>query len=339
MGFGMFLIPGSMTIKKMESPLLRIQNLRIEFLLRRGILTAVDDVSFELEEKDSLGIVGETGCGKSVTAMSILGLIPTPPGRVTGNILFEGEDLVAKSENQMCKIRGRQISIVFQEPLTALNPSLSIGEQVEECYRVHLGHSKRVAHSRAEEILNNVRVPSPRTVMRLYPHELSGGMRQRVMIAMALACQPKLLIADEPTTALDVTIQAQIIDLLEELREKLKLAMIFISHDLAVVARLCKRIAVMYAGSLVELADTASIVSHPLHPYTIGLFQAIPRPERRDEFLKDIPGSICDLIKPPPGCKFHPRCSRGQELCTTLRPALETKAHGREVACFFPADS
>ncbi|MGH7823978.1 MAG: ABC transporter ATP-binding protein [Candidatus Binatia bacterium] len=323
----------------METPLLEVKNLRIEFLLRRGILTAVDNVSFCVQEKKALGIVGETGCGKSVAALSILGLVPTPPGRVSGSILFEGQDLVKKSESQMCKIRGRKIGIIFQEPLTSLNPSLSIGEQVSECYQAHLGHSKRVARDWTEHILNNVRVPSPRTLMSLYPHELSGGMRQRVMIAMALACQPKLLIADEPTTALDVTIQAQIIDLLEELREKLKLAMIFISHNLALVARLCDRIAVMYAGSFVELADKTSVVSHPLHPYTIGLFHAVPRPELRDGFLKAIPGVVCDLVSPPPGCKFHPRCSRRQELCTRSRPALESKAHGQEAACFFPGES
>lgn len=323
----------------MESTLLEIKNLRIDFLLRRGTLTAVEDLSLRLGEKESLGIVGETGCGKSVTALSILGLVPTPPARISGNIFFEGQDLLKKNEHELSKIRGRRIGVVFQEPLTSLNPSLTIGDQVSECLRVHLGHSKRAARSFAEHALDNVRVPSPRTVMKLYPHELSGGMRQRVMIAMALVCQPKLLIADEPTTALDVTIQAQIIELLEELRERLKLAMIFISHNLAVVARVCDRIAVMYAGSLVELADKAAIVSHPLHPYTIGLFNAIPRPELREGFLKAIPGSICDLVNPPPGCKFHPRCSRGKELCTNSRPALENKAHGHDAACFFPGDS
>ena len=322
----------------METYLLDIRNLRVEFQLRRGALTAVDNVSFHVREKEALGVVGETGCGKSVTAMAILGLVPCPPGKVSGSILFEGEDLTQKGERELCRIRGRKIAMIFQEPLTSLNPSFSVGEQVSECSRVHLGHSKRVAYDYAEHILEAVRVPSPKTLMRLYPHELSGGMRQRVMIAMALACQPKLLIADEPTTALDVTIQAQILELLEELREMMGLAMIFISHNLGVVARLCDRIAVMYAGSLVELADTASVFSETLHPYTIGLLHAMPRPELRDGFLEAIPGSLCDLIHPPSGCKFHPRCFKAREICTNEQPSLEAKGQGHEAACFFPGE-
>ena len=322
----------------METYLLDIRNLRVEFQLRRGNLTAVDNVSFRIHEKEALGIVGETGCGKSVTALSILGLVPSPPAKVSGSILFQGKDLLEKSESEMCKIRGHKIAMIFQEPLTSLNPSFSVGEQVSECSRVHLGHSKRVAYDYAEHILEAVRVPSPKTLMRLYPHELSGGMRQRVMIAMALACQPKLLIADEPTTALDVTIQAQILELLEELREMMGLAMIFISHNLGVVARLCDRIAVMYAGSLVELADTASVFSETLHPYTIGLLHAMPRPELRDGFLEAIPGSLCDLIHPPSGCKFHPRCFKAREICTNEQPSLEAKGQGHEAACFFPGE-
>jgi oligopeptide/dipeptide ABC transporter ATP-binding protein len=322
----------------MKAGLLEIKNLRIEFLLRRGTLTAVDNVSFRLEEKEALGIVGETGCGKSVTALSITGLVPCPPGRVSGSIVFEGEELTQKSERQMCRIRGRKIATIFQEPLTSLNPSMTIGEQVAECYTVHLGHSKRVARDGAEDILNAVRVPSPRTLMRHYPHELSGGMRQRVMIAMALTCQPRLLIADEPTTALDVTIQAQILELLEELKEKMGLAMLYISHNLGAVARVCDRIAVMYAGSLVELCDAASLFDRPLHPYTMGLLNAIPRPEFRDGFLKAIPGNICDLIHPPSGCKFHPRCSQAQEICVQQMPVLESKSQDHQAACFFPGE-
>jgi oligopeptide/dipeptide ABC transporter ATP-binding protein len=322
----------------MKAGLLEIKNLRIEFLLRRGTLTAVDNVSFRLEEKEALGIVGETGCGKSVTALSITGLVPCPPGRVSGSIVFEGEELTQKSERQMCRIRGPKIATIFQEPLTSLNPSMTIGEQVAECYTVHLGHSKRVARDGAEDILNAVRVPSPRTLMRHYPHELSGGMRQRVMIAMALTCQPRLLIADEPTTALDVTIQAQILELLEELKEKMGLAMLFISHNLGAVARVCDRIAVMYAGSLVELCDAASLFDRPLHPYAMGLLNAIPRPEFRDGFLKAIPGNICDLIHPPSGCKFHPRCSQAQEICVQQMPVLESKSQDHQAACFFPGE-
>lgn len=320
---------------EMEAPLLDIQNLRVELLLRRGILTAVDDVSFRLREKESLGIVGETGCGKSMIALSIMGLVPSPPGRASGRILFEGVDLIRKKERELRRIRGREIAIIFQEPLTALNPAFIIGEQVAECYRVHFGHSKRTAREGAEHILDLVRVPSPKQVMKLYPHELSGGMRQRVMIAIALACQPKLLIADEPTTALDVTVQAQILELLEELREKMKLAMIFISHNLGVVAHLCDRIAVMYAGALVEVTDVESLLQ-PLHPYTLGLLDAMPLPEHRDEYLKALPGNICDLIYPPSGCKFHPRCFKAQEICAQERPGLEMKPLDHAVACFFP---
>lgn len=331
----MFSIPGNMKVE-METPLLDIQNLRVELFLRRGVLTAIDDVSFCLREKESLGIVGETGCGKSMTALSIMGLVPSPPGKVYGRILFEGADLIQKHERELRRIRGRKIAIIFQEPLTALNPAFAIGEQVAECYRIHLGHSKRVARDWAEHILDAVRVPSPKLVMKLYPHELSGGLRQRVMIAIALACQPKLLIADEPTTALDVTVQAQILDLLEELREKMKLAMIFISHNLGVVARLCDRIAVMYAGALVEVADIAAGSLQPVHPYTVGLLNARPRPEHRDEYLKALPGNICDLIHPPSGCRFHPRCFKAQEVCARERPQLEVKAPGHAGACFFP---
>jgi peptide/nickel transport system ATP-binding protein len=323
----------------MERPLLEVRNLKVQFRLRRGRLTAVDEVSFSIHEKETLGIVGETGCGKSITALSILGLIPSPPGEiVSGQILFEGEDLLKKNEREMEKIRGRQISMIFQEPMTSLNPSYTIGEQIAECYRIHLGHSRKVGLDCTEQILQAVRVPAPRTVMARYPHELSGGMRQRVMIAMALACQPKLLIADEPTTALDVTIQAQILELLEELQEKMKMALLFISHNLGVVARLCNRIGVMYAGSLVEFADKRSLFTRPLHPYTIGLMHALPRPDLRHEPLRAIPGTVCSLYEPPPGCKFHPRCFKVKEICKTAPPALEKKQGDHWAACHFPGE-
>jgi oligopeptide/dipeptide ABC transporter ATP-binding protein len=323
----------------MERPLLEVRNLKVQFRLRRGRLTAVDEVSFSIHEKETLGIVGETGCGKSITALSILGLVPSPPGEiVSGQILFEGEDLLKKSEREMEKIRGRQISMIFQEPMTSLNPSYTIGEQIAECYRIHLGHSRKGGLDCTEQILQAVRVPAPRTVMARYPHELSGGMRQRVMIAMALACQPKLLIADEPTTALDVTIQAQILELLEELQEKMKMALLFISHNLGVVARLCNRIGVMYAGSLVEFADKRSLFTRPLHPYTIGLMHALPRPDLRHEPLRAIPGTVCSLYEPPPGCKFHPRCFKVKEICKTAPPALEKKQGDHSAACHFPGE-
>ena len=320
----------------MAIPLLEVRNLSVNFNLKRGTLPAVQDLSFSLSERETLGIVGETGCGKSVTSLSILRLVPSPGEIVSGEILFEGEDLLRKSAREMEKIRGRKISMIFQEPMTSLNPSLSVGEQIGECYRVHMGHSKKVARDHTEHVLSLVRLPSPKTLADRYPHELSGGMRQRVMIAMALACEPKLLIADEPTTALDVTIQAQILELLKELQEKLKMALIFISHNLGVVARLCDRIGVMYAGSIVELAEKKSLFTRPQHPYTIALLEAIPRPELRHGSLKAIPGTVCNLFEPPPGCKFHPRCSKAQEICKSEPPRLEEKFAKTLAACHFP---
>ena len=323
----------------MNDPLLQVRDLTVQFQIGRGTLIAVDHVSFTIREKETLGIVGETGCGKSATALAILRLIASPPGEIAGGqILFEGEDLMKKSEREMEKIRGRQISMIFQEPMTSLNPSFTVGEQIAECYRIHLGHSNKVALDWSQHILSSVRVPSPRTVMARYPHELSGGMRQRVMIAMALACQPKLLIADEPTTALDVTIQAQILELLEELQEKMGMALLFISHNLGVVARLCDRIGVMYAGSLVELADKRELFTWPLHPYTIGLLHAFPRPERRDEPLRAIPGNVCNLLDAPSGCRFHPRCFKAREICKADVPPFEKKSDNRRVACYFPGE-
>jgi oligopeptide/dipeptide ABC transporter ATP-binding protein len=321
----------------MNAPLLEVKNLTIRFRLKRGILNAVQDVSFSLQESETFGIVGETGCGKTVTSLSILGLIPCPPGEITsGEILFEGENLLKKSQREMENIRGRRISMIFQEPMTSLNPSLTIGDQIAECYRVHMAYSKKVALDFTEQILSLVRLPSPKTMVHRYPHELSGGMRQRVMIAMALACQPKLLIADEPTTALDVTVQAQILELLKELQAKLKMALIFISHNLAVVARLCDRIGVMYAGSMVELADKKSLFTDPLHPYTRALLNAIPGPGLRDKTLNAIPGTVCNLFEPPSGCKFHPRCSKAKEICKTEAPVLELKSGKNLTACYFP---
>ena len=321
----------------MDAPILEVKNLSVEFHLKRGVVKALDGLSLDVRKSETLGIVGETGCGKSVTALSVLRLIPSPPGEIVGGeILFEGEDLLKKSEAEMRRIRGRKISMVFQEPMTSLNPSMTIGEQIGESYRIHLGHSKKVARGWTEHVLRLVRLPSPNTLLDRYPHELSGGMRQRVMIAMALACQPKLVIADEPTTALDVTIQAQILDLLQELRDQLKMALIFISHNLGVVARLCDRIGVMYAGSLVEFADKKSLFTKPLHPYTIGLLEALPRPDSRNEPLKTIPGTVCDLLHPPPGCKFHPRCFKAKEICKEQPPRLEKRLGDNLAACYFP---
>jgi oligopeptide/dipeptide ABC transporter ATP-binding protein len=321
----------------MAPPLLEIKDLSVNFHLRRGVLTAVQDLSLSLAEGETFGIVGETGCGKSVTALSILRLLPTPPARIAqGELIFEGEDLLSKTAREMEKIRGRKISMIFQEPMTSLNPSLTVGTQIDECFQVHMGHSKKVSRGCTENVLAMVRLPAPKSLADRYPHELSGGMRQRVMIAMALACEPKLLIADEPTTALDVTIQAQIIELLKELQEKFRMALIFISHNLGVVARLCDRIGVMYAGSIVEQAEKKVLFTRPQHPYTIALLNAIPRPELREESLHAIPGTVCNLFDPPPGCKFHPRCARAQEMCRTEAPQLVEKFPGSWAACHFP---
>jgi oligopeptide/dipeptide ABC transporter ATP-binding protein len=328
-----------MTARGQNRSLLEIMNKTVVFHLKKGLLTAVNDLSFGIHEGETVGIVGETGSGKSVTALSILQLIASPPGEIAGGaILFEGEDLLKKNEREMWRIRGRKIAMIFQEPMTSLNPSLTIGDQIAECYRTHLGHSKKIANEYTANILELVRVPAARSMMKRYPHELSGGMRQRVMIAMALSCKPALLIADEPTTALDVTIQAQILELLQELQESLKMALIFISHNLAVVSRLCDKIGVMYAGSLVEFAEKKSLFTHPLHPYTIGLLEAFPRPEARQEPLKTIPGNICNLLQPPTGCKFHPRCFRVKEICKDQSPRLERQLGSSAVACYFPGE-
>jgi oligopeptide/dipeptide ABC transporter ATP-binding protein len=326
-----------MIAREQSRPLLEVKNLNVEFHLKKGTLTAVNDLSCAIYEGETVGIVGETGSGKSVTALSILRLIASPPGQIiAGEIFFEGEDLLKKSEREMRRIRGRKVAMIFQEPMTSLNPSLTIGEQISECYRTHMGDAKNAADEHTAVILEMVRVPSPRALMKRYPHELSGGMRQRVMIAMALSCRPSLLIADEPTTALDVTIQAQILELLQELQESLRMALLFISHNLAVVSRLCDKIGVMYAGSLVEFADKQTLFNKPLHPYTIGLLEAFPRPDARDEALKTIPGTICDLLDPPTGCKFHTRCFRAKEICKDKPPRLERQLGGNAVACYFP---
>ncbi len=317
----------------MPEPLLDVRDLETRFFLRKGILTAVDRVSFQLEERQTLGIVGETGSGKSVLALSLMRLVPQPPGRITnGRVLFKGEDLLTKTEPEMRSYRGSRISMIFQEPMVALNPAYTVGDQVAEGYVIHEGLRKKEAYERAADMLNKVGIPNPRERLDSYPHEFSGGMRQRVMIAIALACNPDLLIADEPTTALDVTIQAQILDLLRELLEQLGKSLIFITHDLGVAAVLCDHIAVMYAGNIVELADRKSIFENPLHPYTQGLLRALPRRGERDRLLDPIPGVVCNLLDPPQGCNFQPRCDQAMDVCGREDPRL-APVKGRQVSC------
>ncbi|MFQ5850549.1 MAG: ABC transporter ATP-binding protein [Candidatus Binatia bacterium] len=317
----------------MPDPLLDVRELETKFFLRKGVLTAVDRVSFQLHRKETLGIVGETGSGKSVLALSLMRLIPEPPGKIThGKVLYNGENLLQKSEREMRTFRGRKISMIFQEPMVALNPAYTIGEQVAEGFMVHEGLRRREAYDRAAEMLAKVGIQNVPERLKSYPHEFSGGMRQRVMIAIALSCNPDILIADEPTTALDVTIQAQILDLLRELLEHLGKALIFITHDLGVAAVLCDRIAVMYAGNIVELADQNSIFERPLHPYTQGLLRALPRRGVRRKLLDPIPGVVCNLLDPPSGCKFRPRCEHAMETCSSERPALRRVEGDRWVA-------
>ncbi|MBN1826342.1 MAG: ABC transporter ATP-binding protein [Candidatus Eisenbacteria bacterium] len=313
----------------MEGPLLAIEDLRTCFFLREGTVRAVDRLSLTVRRGEAVGLVGESGCGKSVAALSVLRLVP-PPGKITGGaIRFDGQDLLALPEREMRRVRGRRISMVFQEPMTSLNPVLTCGYQVEETLRRHEGLSGREAARRAVEILGLVGITDPERRARDYPHRLSGGMRQRVLLAVALACGPALLIADEPTTALDVTIQAQILDLLDGLREKLGLAVLLITHDLAVVAELADRTAVMYAGEIVEEAPTADLFRRPLHPYTQALLGSIPRLDDEPRPLRPVEGNVPDPLRPPEGCRFHPRCPIAEPRCRLEHPDLE----GRPARC------
>ena len=320
----------------MSGPLLDVRDIETKFFLRKGVLTAVDRISFQLFRKQTLGIVGETGCGKSVLALSIMRLVANPPGRITyGQVFFEGEDLLKKTEHEMRAVRGRRISMIFQEPMAALNPAYTVVNQVAESYMIHEGLSKKEAYARALEMLEKVGIPNVTERIRSYPYEFSGGMRQRVVIAIALACSPDLLIADEPTTALDVTIQAQILDLLKGLLEQAEkpMSVMFITHDLGVAAVLCDRIAVMYAGDIVELADRYSIFESPSHPYTQGLLRALPHRGKRRKFLDPIPGDICNLFNPPRGCKFQPRCDQAKEICSKERPVFHLLKGNCWTAC------
>jgi peptide/nickel transport system ATP-binding protein len=318
--------------------LLEVRDLRTQFFTVDGIVRAVDGISFDLGTRETLGIVGESGCGKSVTALSILRLIASPPGRiVSGKLRFAGKDLLAMDEAGMRDLRGNEISMIFQEPMTSLNPVLTIGRQIAEALRVHRGMGGAEALAAAVGMLRQVDIPEPQRRAGEYPHQLSGGMRQRVMIAMALACQPRLLIADEPTTALDVTIQAQILDLMRALKEKSGAAIVLITHDLGVVAEMAQRVVVMYAGRKVEEAPVDSLFENPRHPYTRGLLNSVPRlgeAEHGIRRLAEIPGVVPSLREEIPGCVFAPRCAYATDRCRAEYPPLEEKGGGHCVACW-----
>jgi peptide/nickel transport system ATP-binding protein len=319
--------------------LLEIENLQTHFRTRDGVNRAVDGVSFTVEAGETLAIVGESGCGKSVTASSVLRLIPEPPGKIKGSIRFEGVDLLKLDERAMRDIRGNQISMVFQEPMTSLNPVLTVGRQIGETLRLHQGLGREAAERRAVEMLRLVGIAEPERRAREYPHQLSGGMRQRVMIAIALACNPKLLIADEPTTALDVTIQAQILDLMSELKQRVGAAIILITHDLGVVAEIAERVLVMYAGRKVEEAPVGELFRSPRHPYTQGLLGALPKLgsslNEKATKLVEIPGAVPSLKQRIAGCVFASRCALARDVCRHVPPALELKAPGHLAACHF----
>jgi len=314
-------------------PLLRVERLETHFATDAGVVRAVDGVSFEVARGEVLGLVGESGCGKSVTALSIMRLVP-PPGRVVGGRLLLGdEDLLAQDAEAMRRVRGARIAMVFQEPMTALNPVFSIGDQIVSAITAHGDDRRRAAWERAVEMLDLVQVPSARARAREYPHQLSGGLRQRAMIALALASGPELLIADEPTTALDVTIQAQILDLLRRLQAERGMAVLMITHDLGVVAELCHRVAVIYAGRIVELAPADAIIARPWHPYTRGLLRCLPHPSRFGQPLYSIDGMPPDLRGGPEGCRFAPRCPHALASCRAEEPVLDERAPGHFVAC------
>ena len=320
----------------MSDKLLEIKNLRTYFYTEEGVVRAVDGVSWDLEEGETLGLVGESGCGKSVSALSILRLIPRPPGRIVeGEILFEGEDLLEISDAEMRDIRGNRIAMVFQEPMTSLNPVLTIGNQLTEAITLHLGLDRPEARARAVELLELVGIPEAGARLDDYPHQFSGGMRQRVMIAMALSCNPKLLLADEPTTALDVTIQAQILELMAQLSRDLGTAVVIITHNLGVVSRYADRVNVMYAGEIVESGSTIDIFKNPKHPYTVGLMASVPRLDATEHIRLDaIEGQPPLLINPIPGCPFEPRCDWAVDECRTAHPELELKEERHWARCW-----
>jgi peptide/nickel transport system ATP-binding protein len=326
----------------MKNSLLEISGLRTHFHTPYGVIRAVEDVSLSVSRREVLGIVGESGCGKTVLARSIMRLIPNPPGRiVSGKIRLEGKNLLELTEKEMQGVRGKLVSMIFQEPMTSLNPVYTVGVQLAEVFRKHQGLSKRDALDKAVDVLRMVRMPSPESRVRDYPFQMSGGMRQRVIIAMALVCRPQLILADEPTTALDVTIQAQILQLMDELVQELGTSVILITHDLGVVAQTVSRVLVMYAGQVVEEAGVGQLFDNPLHPYTEGLMGSVPSldaGQHKDAVsLKEIPGTVPELHRLPKGCYFYPRCARGKEMCAKLAPDLKQVQAGHWVRCWLYA--
>ncbi|HOD15866.1 MAG TPA: ABC transporter ATP-binding protein [Spirochaetota bacterium] len=320
-------------MKKDSSPILEVNHLSVKFAMSGGDVLAVRDVSFKLHRGRTMGFVGESGCGKSVTAYSILRLVP-PPGVIhSGNIMYDGRDIVRMEEDEIRKIRGKEIAMIFQEPMTSLNPVFTVGYQIAESIMLHLGKSRREADEYAAELLNSVGIPDAAKRLRSYPHELSGGMRQRAMIAMALSTSPSILIADEPTTALDVTIQAQILDLLLKLQEERKMSLLLITHDLGIVANIADEIAIMYAGEIVEYGRTPDVFRKPGHPYTRGLFRAIPRIGGKQKELQTIPGMVPTMTAAPTGCVFLPRCYMSIQKCGFAPVALPAPGRGRAVRC------
>ena len=320
----------------MTEALLSVENLHTQFRTEGGLVQAVDDVSFAIQAGETFALVGESGCGKSVTALSIMGLIPNPPGEITsGSIRFGGVDLLKLSSTEMRSIRGSKIGMIFQEPMSSLNPVLTIESQLAEPLKIHTGLSASAANDRAQELIDMVGIPDSKTRLKQYPHELSGGQRQRIMIAMAMACAPRLLIADEATTALDVTIQAQILDLMQEVTEKSGAALLIITHNLGIVARYADRVAVMYAGKLREVGDASDIYAASQHPYTVGLLRSVPRLDsEKGTPLSPIGGEIPDLTNLPGGCAFNPRCQWAVDRCSVEEPELIEISQGKQVACF-----
>jgi oligopeptide/dipeptide ABC transporter ATP-binding protein len=318
----------------MADPVLQLDDLTVRFHLKRGQLTAIDGVTFTVHRGETFGLVGESGSGKTVTARSVMRLIPMPPGEIVrGRILYEGTNILEHSDQQMRALRGKKIAMVFQEPMSALNPVFTVGKQIADALRTNLGMGKKEAKTRVIELLQLVGIPSPASRYDNYVHEFSGGMRQRVMLAMALSCNPMFLIADEPTTALDVTIQATILELIRSMIEHFHMSLIFITHNLGVVAHTCDTIGVMYASHLVELGTKDELFANPLHPYTIGLLNSIPRLDAKAKYLTPITGSVCNMLQPPNGCKFHPRCAHAMDICTQEIPRLKEVAPGHFVAC------